>query len=531
MLHARVVRPPNYAARLVSADTEKVCQMPGIVKVVRDGSFLAVISEREEQAINALEALQTSAVWAGQPNFPPQGELYDHLQSQPAQSFLVVDGTSTDDTIPPISAPKDAAVTISETYRRPYQMHASLGPSAAVALFEAGKLTLWVHSQGVYPIRSAIAPVLGMEEADIRVIQAEGSGCYGHNGADDAALDAALLALEAGGFPISVKWMRSDEMMWEPYGPAMVMKLHASLGQDNEVIDWNQDVWSYPHLGRSRGGGSDSDLIASWHLKEPFEISERVPIHAPHLGAHRNADPLYTFPQKRIVKHFVSNSPLRTSALRGLGAFGNVFAIESFMDELAKTAGIDPVEFRLSHLKDERARAVIQVAAEKAAWFPRGKQKKYHGRGIGFAQYKNRQCYAAIVVDLHVDPKTGEIQLDRAIIVADAGLIVNPDGLSNQLEGGFIQSASWTLKEQVDFDRNGITSKDWDSYPILRFSEVPVIEVILINRPDLPTLGSGEASLGPASAAIANAIYDAVGVRLREIPFTPERVMGALKQS
>jgi nicotinate dehydrogenase subunit B len=528
MQHARVVRPPNYAARLVSADIEAAQQMPGVVKVVRDGSFLAVVAEREEQAIQAMEALHGSAVWEGDPGLPPQQDLYDHLLKGPAYSYLVMDGTSTDDPIPPISVPDEAADTLNATYYRPYQMHASLGPSAATAQYVDGKLTVWVHSQGVYPIRSAIAPVLGMEEGDIRVIQTEGSGCYGHNGADDAALDAALLAREMEGTPISVKWMRRDELTWEPYGPAMVVKMQASLGVKNEVIDWNHEVYSYPHLGRPREGGRQSDLIASWHLAEPFQKSQRMPIHAPHIGSHRNADPLYTFPQMRIVKHFVPDSPLRVSAMRGLGAYGNVFAIESFMDELAHAAGTDPVEFRLRHLKDERAKAVIRAAAEKAGWQTRESRGEDRGRGIGFAQYKNRQCYAAVVVDVHVDRKSGAIQMERAVIAADAGQIINPDGLSNQLEGGFVQSASWTLKEQVNFDEHGILAEDWDSYPILGFSEVPAIQVVLINRPEMPTLGSGEGVQGPTPAAIANAVFDAVGVRLREIPFTPERVKEGL---
>jgi CO/xanthine dehydrogenase Mo-binding subunit len=253
-----------------------------------------------------------------------------------------------------------------------------------------------------------------------------------------------------------------------------------------------------------------------------------MPIHAPHIGSHRNADPLYVFPSKRIVKHFVPNSPLRSSALRGLGAYGNVFAIESFMDELAQAAGEDPVAFRLRHLEDPRARAVIRVAADEAEWENRTSLGKNRGRGFAFAQYKNRQCYAAVVVDLHVDHTSGDIKLERAVIAADAGQIINPDGLSNQLEGGFVQAASWTLKEQVSFDEGGILAKDWDSYPILRFPEVPQIKVLLINRPYTPILGSGEATQGPTPAAIANAVFNAAGIRLREIPFSPERVKEAL---
>jgi CO/xanthine dehydrogenase Mo-binding subunit len=310
----------------------------------------------------------------------------------------------------------------------------------------------------------------------------------------------------------------------------MAVKMQASLNEQDQIIAWNHEVWSYPHLGRPRPGGDTSGLLAAWHLAEPFSRSQPRPVMAPHVDGHRNADPLYSFSKRRIVTHFVPDSPLRTSSLRGLGAYGNIFAIESFMDELAYAAGADPVQFRLRHLADERAQAVIEAAVEKAGW-QAGQQLEgeNRGRGLAFARYKNRQCYAAIVVELRVDRASGQIQLERVVIAADAGQIINPDGLSNQLEGGVYQSASWTLKEQVTFDQSGVTSLDWQSYPILSFPEAPVIETVLLNRPNLPHLGGGEATQGPTPAAIANAIYDAVGIRLREVPFTPERVKAALE--
>jgi CO/xanthine dehydrogenase Mo-binding subunit len=500
-----------------------------VLKVVRDGGFLAVIAEREEQALAAIESLRESASWEGKQDFPPQDSLYDHMLSQPAQSFPVVDGMPVEGPVPSINTPDQAAHTLQATYYRPYQMHASLGPSAAAAQMEAGKLTLWVQSQGVYPIRAAVGHVLGMAEEDIHVIHVEGAGCYGHNGADDAALDAALLAKEIPGRPVLLKWSRQDEHGWEPYGPAMMVKMQASLDTDGAVMDWNHDVWSYPHLGRAQSDGDSSGLLAAWHLGKPFEQGQLRSELAPHVGGHRNADPLYAFPRRRIVKHLIPESPLRASALRGLGAYGNVFAIESFIDELAHAAGVDPLQFRLDHLEDERARTVIHAAANKTGWGPREKGNG-RGQGIAFAQYKNRQCYAAVIVDLHVDRNSGQIRLERVVIAADAGQIVNPDGLSNQLEGGFVQAASWTLHEEVGFDQDGITSRDWDSYPILRFTNAPKIETLLINRPGMPFLGSGEAAIGPTPAAIANAVYDGVGTRLREIPFTPERVKAALNE-
>ena len=530
MVHGRVVCPPHYEAKLVSVDEQTVAHMPGILKVVRDGSFLAVIAEREDQVIKGLEVLRAKAVWTGESNLPPQETLFDHLLTQPAQSRLIVDGRPVDDPIPAIVSPAEAVQTVSATYYRPYHMHASLGPSAAVAHLVEGKLTLWTQAQGVFPPRSVIAQVLGMAEDDLHVIHQEGAGCYGHNGADDAALDAALLARALPGRPVSLKWMREDEHAWEPYGPAMALKMAAGLNERGEIIAWNQDIWSYPHAGRPRPDDETSGLLAARHLANPFPQPQPQPPLAPHVGGHRNGDPLYVFPRRRVVSHFVPNSPLRTSSQRGLGAYGNIFGIESFMDELAHAAGVDPVEFRLRHLVDERARAVIEAAAEKADWQPgRTAPRDGAGRGIAFARYKNQQCYAAVVVDLSVDRESGQIQLERVIIAADAGQIINPDGLSNQLEGGVVQAASWTLKEEVTFDASGITSLDWESYPILTFPEAPKIETVLLNRPEQPPMGSGEASQGPTPAAIANALFDALGIRLRRIPFTPERVRAALE--
>jgi CO/xanthine dehydrogenase Mo-binding subunit len=531
MVHGRVLRPPNAGARLVSVDERAAHRVPGVLKVVRDGSFLGVIAEREEQAVRGLEALRPSTTWESDAALPDWESLHDHLLTQPAQTNLVVDGTPVDDPIPPIQPPAEAAHTISATYFRPYQMHGSLGPSAAVAHVVEGGLTVWCHVQGVYPPREAIAKVLGMSEEDVRVVHVPGPGCYGHNGADDAALDAALLARALPGRPVSLKWSRADEHAWEPYGPAVMFEMQASLNADGDVIDWNHDVRGYSTIGRSRPGGTTSAMLAAWHLAEPFRRPRPAPSRGTHVGLHRNADPLYVFPRRRVVKHFVPDTPLRTSALRSLGAFANVFAIESFMDELAHAAGADPVAFRLRHLADERARAVIEAAAEKAGWESgRRLPGEGRGRGVAFAQYKNRQSYIALIVELRVNANSGHVRLERAVIAADAGQVVNPDGLSNQLEGGVLQAASWTLKEQVAFDRDGVISLDWYSYPVLRFPEAPTVETVLLNRPGQPFLGSGEAAPVPTGAAIANAMFDAVGVRLRQIPFTPGRVKAAIEQ-
>jgi CO/xanthine dehydrogenase Mo-binding subunit len=441
------------------------------------------------------------------------------------ESALVVDGAPVDDEIPPIAVPENASQTLEATFLRPYHMHASIAPSAAAAQWDAGQLTVWSHSQGIFLLKDTIAQVLKIAPESVHVIHTEGAGCYGHNGADDVALDAALVAKAVPNHLILLKWMREDEHKWEPYSSALVMKMNASLDAAGAIVDWNHDIWSYTHSTRPRLNNEGSGLLAAWHLENPIPPPPVRFGKGKEFGGHRNATALYAFPKQRVVRHFLPDSPLRVSAMRGLGAYANVFAIDSFMDELAYAAKIDPIEFRLKHLQDERAKAVLLSAANKANWRQHTKPNNSGtGQGVAIAQYKNRQCYAVIIVDVHVDRDSGIIQLKRVVIAADAGQVVNPDGLSNQLEGGFVQAASWTLFEQVNHDKNGITSVDWKTYPILHMSDAPKIEVVILNRPDQPFLGSGEATQPVAPAAIANAIYDAVGIRLRAIPFSPERV-------
>lgn len=525
MVHGRVVRPPCYGAKLVSLGD--VNQLPGVLQVVRDGDFVGVIAEREEQAVKAAEVLRETSEWSTGTALPDEDGLFDHLmQGENQQALLVVNGKPVDDPVPDISVPEDASQTIESTYFRPYHMHGSLGPSAAMALWENGHLMVWAHTQGVSPLRGSLAQVLDLPDRAVRVQHVEGAGCYGHNGADDVALDVALLARALEGHPVMLKWMRDDEHAWEPYGSCMAVKMQGSVDGDGVVVDWNHDAWSYTHSGRPRAMDGQSNMLAAWHLEKPLPKPKASPGRGSHSGIHRNADPLYNFSKRRVVKHFVPESPLRVSALRGLGSPGNVFAIESFMDELAFVAGEDPVDFRLKHLDDERAKDVIRAVADLAGWQSgvRGKGEGT-GQGIGFAQYKNEKCYVAVVFDVKVDVATGQIDLLRVSIAGDAGQVVNPDGLKNQLEGGVIQAASWAMKEAVRFDREHITSRDWDTYPILKFPEIPEVQTVLIDRSGLPSLGSGEATQGPTPAAIANAVFDAVGIRLRQMPFTPERLL------
>ena len=520
MVHARIVRPPTYQSRLLAVDTAVVQQMPGVLKLVQDGSFLGVIAEREEEAINGMEKLAAVATWEHKPLPAAQDALYAELEAQIDESYLVVDGTATDDPIPPIKTPEQAVTTIQATYKKPYHMHATIGPSSALAYMQEDKLTIWGHSQGAYPPRDNIAKVLGMSPERIHFIHVEGSGCYGHNGSDDAALDAALLAAAFPNRPILLKWTRANEHQWEPYSPATVSKMEASLDAQGNVLDWNHDLYSPPHLGRARADEVTSGLLGAWYLARPMPKPPLRPGMWKNGGSHRNADPLYPFKQKRIVKHVQLQPPVRVSSFRGLGAFANIFAIESFMDELAVAANIDPVAFRLQNLKDKRAIAVIEAAATKGNWGAPMPQN--WGRGIAFAQYKNSAAYCAVVVEVHVDVQRKAIDLKLATIVGEAGQTVNPDGLSNQLEGGFIQAASMSLKEQVQYEPDGILSADWETYPIAAFHEIPQLQTVILNRPGMPFLGGGEASIGPTPAAIANAVFDATGRRLRTIPFQAE---------
>jgi CO/xanthine dehydrogenase Mo-binding subunit len=394
-----------------------------------------------------------------------------------------------------------------------------------VGLAKDDIVTVWTHSQGVYPLRDAIAEMLRVTKARVRCIHMEGSGCYGHNGADDAGADAALLAVAFRGRPVRVQHMREQEHAWEPYGSAMVSSARARLDGNGKIAAWQYEVWSGPHNTRP---GAAGNLAPARHLQAPFEPPVPRPIPQPTGGGDRNAIPYYRIENARVVHHFLPSAPLRVSALRALGAYHNVFAIESFMDELALAARIDPLEFRLRHLEDARAHDVIRTAAERFGWTAWRKQRG-RGRGMAFARYKNLAAYAAIACEVEVERESGRVRLVRAVAAVDSGEAVNPDGIRNQIEGGIIQSMSWTLCESVTFDSTRITSVDWGTYPILRMPGVPdSVEVHVISRPGFPFLGTGEAAQGPAAAAIANAVADATGARIRELPLTARRVKQAI---
>ncbi|MBC7780980.1 MAG: xanthine dehydrogenase family protein molybdopterin-binding subunit, partial [Proteobacteria bacterium] len=468
MLHARVVRPPSYDARLLSIDDEAaVAAMPGVVHIVRDGSFLAVVCTKEEQAIRAARALRNRAQWDDRTRLPAQHAVFEHLKGLPQQVHVVHEKHGD-------PAPAPTARTLSAHYTKPYIAHASIGPSCAVAVWNDGKPTIWSHTQGIFPLRVDLAKVLRLPEAEITVMHAEGAGCYGHNGADDAALDAALVARALPGTPVRLQWSREDEFQWEPFGPAMSVELTAALDAQGNIVDWTHELWSNTQSTRPGRQPEGTWLMAGWHLADPLPKPppRMIPI-AGGGGSDRNAIPLYSFANQKVIHHFITEMPVRVSALRSLGAFANVFAIESFIDELAEAAGEDPVAYRLSLLSDARARRVVETAAQMSGWFDAKPLPEGRGRGFGFARYKNIAAFVAVVAEVEVDE---EVRLRRVWSAADAGLVISPDGARNQIEGGIIQGASFVMKERVRFEDGRVAAKTWEDYPILRFSEIPEID-------------------------------------------------------
>jgi CO/xanthine dehydrogenase Mo-binding subunit len=521
MLHGRVVRPPRVGATLVSLDERSIAGIPG-ARVVRTGTFVGVVAEREEDAIRAAKALTVK--WNTTPVLPDASQLYEQFKAQATTARPVAETGNADDTL------RAASRLVRARYTWPFQMHASIGPSCAVADVKDRKATVWSSTQGAHQLCAPIAALLRLNADDVRVIFTEGSGCYGHNGADDVAADAALMS-QAVGRPVRVQWSRADEHGWEPEGPAMLFEMAGAVGADGRISAWTYDAWTPTH--GSRPTRDPATLIAGMLAgvgtpARPFTGGG---------GGERNAQTNYRLPNERVTSHPVPSFPIRTSSLRGLGSPQNSFANESFMDELAAAAGADPVEFRRRHLTDPRAIAVLDAAARRANWQPRQPRPASSsratapdgaplmGRGVAYVQYDRTEAYVAAVVDAEVRPDTGVVRVRRVCVAHDCGLIVNPDGLRNQIEGNVVQAISRTLKEAVRFDATRVTGLDWNGYPILRFTEIPdAIDIELIDQPNEPSVGAGEAATSPVPAAIANAVFDATGVRLRDVPITAQRV-------
>jgi CO/xanthine dehydrogenase Mo-binding subunit len=511
MLHARVVRARSVGQRLKPADVAAVEAMPGVAKVVRKGAFLAVVADRQWTAIQAMRALQKAG--SERRGAPLPGDLEANLLAATAEDETIADTTR---------APGPKAVkTVKARYSRPWLLHGSVGPSCAVAQFDQGKLTVWTHTQGVYPLRAALAELTGLPPQQIHCIHTEGSGCYGHNGADDVAADAALIALAVPGRPVRLQWMREQEHGFEPMGTGMVVDIEAGLDGQGRITGWRGVILSPSHNGRP---GRAGNLLAGPEMDPPFMTPRPRPIPMPEGGGDRNGIPLYRLSDAKVVSRFVPDSPVRVSALRSLGGFMNVVAIESFIDELALAGGLDPVEFRLKNLDDPRAIAVIRAAADRFGW-----SKRRKGSGFAFARYKNLAAYCAVAMQAEVDPRTGRVTIGKVVAAVDAGEAVNPGGIQNQIEGAIVQAISWTGHEAMTFDAGGRTGLDWNGYPILRFGDAPAsVTVQVVDRPGQPFLGAGEAGQGPAGAAFCNAVASAAGVRLRELPLTPARIKAAM---
>lgn len=511
-VHARVVKPPAYTSRLEGLDD---VALGDDANLVRNGSFLAVVAGSEHRAIRGAAAVAAAARWSSPTDYAGSDAEDSWLESAKIEAAVV---HSTGDAVGKGVRRFDA------TYRRGFQAHASLSPSMAVAVFNDDGLTIWSHGQGMYPLRGAIAKVVGLPEDDVRCIHMQSSGVYGHNGADDAACDAAIIAMARPGSIIRLQYSRADEFLSEPLGSAMQHELSAMTDADGRIVSWSGTISSGPHSTRPNGAGGAGYLESAELLEQPVRRTTPRPLGLPRGGADRNAVPYYAIESVRLSKRFIADTPTRVSALRALGAYANTFAVDSHVDEMAAAHAVDPFDYRLMHLEDPRARAVLERLRERCGelW---GTNARF---GVGFGRYKNSAAYCAVAATVDVDDERKAIRADRAIAVVDAGLIVNPDGVENQIEGGLIQSASWTLKERVRVMQRQRAARDWASYPILRFSEVPEVVVDLIDRPEEPSLGVGEASQGPTAAAIGNAIARTTGVRIRDLPIRHEQLHAAI---
>ena len=515
MQHARVIRPPAIGASLISVDEDSVKNLPG-VKVVRIKNFLAVVAEDEWTTVRAARALRGQ--WSEWSGLPAQDGLADTLRANPGitEQSLVTKGA-------PVAPQPQNAKMLAASYFWPMQSHASLGPSCAVADVRADAATIWTASQGIHDNQATFARFLGLPKDKVRLIYLEGSGCYGMNGHEDAAADAAILS-QAVGRPVRVQWSRADEHGWDPKGPPQLLDIMGVVGADGQILDWRTDMWvpqttrgllNIPLLGPQAAGldnivGLNTGLIS------------------------QNGDPPYAADHIQVVVHWLKEAPLRPAPLRSPGKPANCFAVESFTDELAAAAGIDPIEFRLRGLKNPRAIEVIKRTAALMKWQARPSPGAdtsaaiARGRGISFVHYKHSETYVAMAMAVAVDRASGKITVERVACAHDCGQIINPDGVRAQVEGSILQTLSRVLLEEVKFDRSRVLSLDWSSYPILRFSDVPKLDIDLIDRPNEPPLGAGEAACSAVGAALANAVYDATGTRLRTVPFTPERVKAEL---
>ena len=501
------------AARLVS----ELTKLDGVIEAFRDGMLIGVLAQEESVLAKAAKKIAAADLWRGCADIPTSESIGAWLKAQPLDTTVIADQKP--------NAPAEApAKTFHAEFGRPYLQHASIGLCCAIAQWSDGALQVFSHSQAIFNLRRDLALAFGVPGDSVAVSHWEGAGCYGHNGADDVAFDAAWMARRTAGRPVRIQWTRHSEMANSPLGPAMTVAVQAGVDERGRLVSWRHEVWSQGH-GTRPGRGETPALLGAWQTADATPVT--MAVNQPPAsggGSDRNAVPPYTIPRIDVLNHRVVAMPLRVSALRSLGAHTNVFAAESMMDEVATSLGRDPLEFRLAHLDDERARAVLIEAARMSGWdaAAAAEAPEGFGRGIAFARYKNTSAYCAVVAHLVVEDK---VKLKKLFIAADLGRVVHPDGARNQIEGGAVQAASWTLCEAADISPEGVRSDTWECYPILRFSDVPQMEIALIDRPDCASLGAGECSAGPTAAAIANAIHDAIGVRIRAMPFTADNLL------
>lgn len=518
MLHARVIRPPAQGATLVAVDEPSIAAIAG-AGVVRIQSFLAVVAEREWDAVRAARALQTK--WTAGTGLPDQAKEFESMRA----SRVVRDQEiAKRGDLSALSAPPVGTRTLAASYRWPMQTHGSIGPSCGVADVRADRATVWSSSQNVHGFQATCAWLLGLERDRVRVIYLDGAGSYGPNGADDAAAEAALLSKTLGR-PVRVQWSRQEEHGWDPKGPAQLLELRAAVNADGEVAAWETQAW----LPLATANLPNIPLLSVDAAGIPQTPGRSTGL------IYQNIDPPYTMPNVNAVVHWIPDAPLRTSAIRAPGKVANTFAVESFVDEIAALARVDPVEFRLRRLNNQRGVEVLRRAAARMGWQPRPSPRPIDptaavltGRGIAYVHYKHDETLVAMGMEVAVERATGRIRVTRVVCAQDCGLMINPDCVQSQLEGNILQTLSRALHEEVVYDRDRVTTIDWASYPILTFPEVPALEFELIQRLDQPPLGVGEAASTPVPAALGNAVFDATGVRLRTVPFRAERVHAAL---
>ena len=528
MLHARIIRPPNYYSKFVKIINEiedKLIELD--IKLIVKGSFLAILSPDEFLVVKYLEIIKQNIVWEELRDLS-NNNIYKSLKENDRDTLLVKSGGQAFyEAIPIIKDFKDkSCTTLTSEYKKGYLMHGPIGPSAACSIFSNNKFTIYSHSQALYDLKLSCSEYFGVDPENVTLKFIPGSGCYGHNGADDVAFEAGLLSKEFPDTHVLLKWTRQDEHCWEPYGSASLNKLTGVINDKGKIIYWSNEVFSDTYM--TRPSNTELDNFISYKLvNNHFVKRKSTPKTNAHMGIHRNLDPLYDFGETRLVKNLVHDLPLRTSALRTLGAFSNVVALECFINEIAKTKNIDPFEIRINHLSDERAIGVIKNLRDQMT---KEIQKEGLHRGIGFSRYKNSAAFCAVGVELKVNDDL-EIKLINAWISVDAGEVAYEDGIKAQVEGGFIQAASWSLYEEVKFDTKEIISIDWDTYQIIGFDNIPNIKTDVLDKEGLPYLGVGEVVAGPTGAAISNAISDALGQTIKTMPFTKEIITKELLET